>query len=285
MNTVETNRAKRKPTILFSSFAEETTLHGFPDIHRSKNVWHKVFWTVVLFLSIIAVVYEIFELVNEFNERPILTLYDWKSKKEGLIFPEMTICSENMMINYTKLKESKIHWQIVELAKSSMPHYLLTQRALGRQISSDYYFSVFMKGSKEEARNELKEILKKWKNKSSSGHTFDEIFTSIEKELIDLFPCAIDNELMTQVQNETEDEHFYKNELIVQIQNGTYCNSSDAFKNELLVQMRNETNRNSIDYFYVHHLFLDKYLFYGDELKSLKFFGDFAFEPDQVPLE
>jgi hypothetical protein len=142
-----------------------------------------------------------------------------------------------------------------------------------------------MKRSQEEARKELKEILEKWNYESSSGQAFEDIFTSIEKELIDLFPCPIDNELMTQVRNESEDDHLYKNELIAQIQNGTYCNNSDASKNELLVQMSNETNDSSIDYFYVHHLFLSKYIRKGDELNISKFSGDLAFSQNQVSFE
>jgi hypothetical protein len=92
---------------LFSIFVDETTLHGFPEIHKSKSIWLKVFWMVVLILSIIAVVYGISQLVNEFNERPTLTLYDWKSEEEGLKFPPVLICSEILMINYTKLKRIK----------------------------------------------------------------------------------------------------------------------------------------------------------------------------------
>lgn len=76
----------------FGRFAEETTLHGFPDIHKSRNRYLRIFWIVVLLISTIAVAYEIYKVVGDYMDRPIITMYDWRSVN-GFPFPQVSCLS------------------------------------------------------------------------------------------------------------------------------------------------------------------------------------------------
>jgi hypothetical protein len=192
MPEIERNRGEdegRRRTQRFASFAQETTLHGIPNIHHSKSTRRKIFWTVVLLLSGIAVVYEIYKVIGDYKNRPILTLYDFKSPNE-LFLPQVTICSENTLINYTKIRELKIHPQIVEFAKSTLSmNDKFTLGALNRAYGVKYpnYFSVFSEPTKDKARARLTKVLNKFSTNTTSDPALNAIFISLEAELISLF--------------------------------------------------------------------------------------------------
>jgi hypothetical protein len=195
MSGIEKKITKRKQKTRerpLSSFVQETSLHGFPNIHHSKSTGRKIFWIVVILLSGVAVVYEIYKVIGDYNERPILTLYDFNNMDE-LMLPQVTLCSENLMINYTKLRELKIHPQIVEFAKSRLAiDDKFSLGAFNRAFGVKYpdYYTVFSMPTRKEARDQLFEVLNKFRSNTtyaSFPDHFEAIFKSLQAELIALF--------------------------------------------------------------------------------------------------
>ena len=131
-NCLTLNKSSKR----WSRFAEETTLHGFPEWYKSRHGGHKIFWIIIIVLAFALAGYEIYMVFDDYLERPIINKYDWYVILEQCLlfsngfrasvfcrhpatafqFPQVEICA-NSMINNSRLKELKMHSQFALMLK------------------------------------------------------------------------------------------------------------------------------------------------------------------------
>jgi hypothetical protein len=95
------------------------------------------------------------------------------------------------MINFTKLQEFKIHTQMVEFVKSLLANEIDSSAlsAIKRALRVTYpdYFTVLMQPTQAAARVQLTEVLNKFHQNTTTDPAYEQIFTSLQSDLIALF--------------------------------------------------------------------------------------------------
>ena len=81
-----------------SSFAEATTLHGARFL-SSENVFRKIIWTLALTASFGLCIYQVYQTMDAFYNRPFNTKITTKTDSDGsgVAFPAVTLCNFNFL--------------------------------------------------------------------------------------------------------------------------------------------------------------------------------------------
>ena len=76
------------------SYFSETTVHGFRYIVEGKNIYEKVFWTIMIIAGFIGGSYFIFDAFNGWQETPLeTTIAKISMPIEELDQPAITVCN------------------------------------------------------------------------------------------------------------------------------------------------------------------------------------------------
>ena len=93
----KSNEDRQPKSESFRSFTEETSLHGARFLF-SSNVFRRLFWTLLLMLNIGYCVYQIYESVDFYYQRPFNTKITTKTANNttNMPFPAVTLCNLNL---------------------------------------------------------------------------------------------------------------------------------------------------------------------------------------------
>ncbi len=105
----------------YSQFSLRTSIHGFLDIYRSRNLAWKAFWLLLTVGSIGGAGYEIYMVIQSYINMPVITTYEAKSA-ETLRFPTVQICSSNV-VNISRVLDAKIHPVVISVVLGWFPDF------------------------------------------------------------------------------------------------------------------------------------------------------------------
>jgi len=120
-----------------SSFMEDTTLHGARFLFTG-NVFRRLFWTLALMLSFGYCVYQVYQSVDSFDDRPFHTKITTKTadKAENLPFPAVTLCNYNY---FNKRKYMNFVQKVNNWTREDVVHKIILYEKM--LASSDEVFS------------------------------------------------------------------------------------------------------------------------------------------------
>ena len=115
----ESNEDRQLAPESLSSFAEATSLHGARFL-SSKNIFRRVIWTLALTASFGLCIYQVFQTIDAFYNRPFNTKITTKTDNDDTPFPAVTLCNFNFFNqrryrNYAKrnnLSDEDIEFEI-----------------------------------------------------------------------------------------------------------------------------------------------------------------------------
>ena len=91
----KSNESRETQTESLSSFMEATTLHGARFLFTG-NTFRRLLWALALISCFIVCIYQVYETVDAFDDRPFNTKITTKTpKKNHLPFPAVTLCNFN----------------------------------------------------------------------------------------------------------------------------------------------------------------------------------------------
>lgn len=71
-------------TSVFKEWADATTAHGFVDFCRSKTVVGKVIWFVLILISFTLMVYQLYQIGNDYSKNEWITTTKEQSPDNGM---------------------------------------------------------------------------------------------------------------------------------------------------------------------------------------------------------
>lgn len=72
-----------------SDFFLKTEIHGLPEIYEAESKLWKVFWTVLVIVSTILLIYFLYKVLKEYIDTPIVTSYSLVNRPDGMMFPQV----------------------------------------------------------------------------------------------------------------------------------------------------------------------------------------------------
>lgn len=88
-------------TSVFKEWADSTTAHGFVDFTRSKTVVGKVIWSVLIFISLTLMVYQLYQIANNYSKHEWITTTTEQLPNNGIDSLKM-IVKDNSDYNWKK---------------------------------------------------------------------------------------------------------------------------------------------------------------------------------------
>ena len=88
----ENKKADEKSNGELESFANDTTLHGARFL-CDKNIFRRVLWTLVLIGSFSFCIYQVYETLVAFSQRPFITKVSTSTNTKESFFPAVSLCN------------------------------------------------------------------------------------------------------------------------------------------------------------------------------------------------
>ena len=93
----------------YNTFKQETiepieswTLHGLPNVIRSKYIPIKIIWTIIFLAALGVSIYFLVNTIKEFLKYEVTTVVR-SINEEEMVFPIITVCFTNKVVNSKRI--------------------------------------------------------------------------------------------------------------------------------------------------------------------------------------